>query len=38
LTALASVSTDVFTALVSVGKSLLAAFTSDVASFLIVVT
>ena len=38
LTALSSVSTDVFTALVSDGKSLLAAFTSDVASFLMVVT
>jgi hypothetical protein len=38
LTALWSASTDVFTALVSVGKSLFAALTTDVASFLIVVT
>ena len=38
LTALLSVSTDVFTALVWVGKSLLAALTSDVASLWIVVS
>ena len=38
LTALGSVSTDVFTALVSVGKSLLAELTSDVASLSIVLT
>lgn len=37
MTALASVSTDDFTALVSLGKSLLAALTSDVASLWIVV-